>query len=165
MSSGCDAERHAARILGFDYESWSSSQVQQPASTEKTWVEMTDEEKVALQILGYSASSWDNREPHSSYQMWGDLTDDEKTAAEVLGYRATKWNNRAGQANPPDHVDSAWADLTLHKQTALEVLGFTKTLWDDGTSSRPPSYFKPWGDLDVCGEKISSAQNFLSCSA
>ena len=162
FASECKEEREAARVLGFDAESWTSSQVQQPASTEKFWVEMTDEEKAALKVLGYSASSWDTREPHSSYKRWGDLTDEERGAAEMLGYRAAKWNDREGQAKPPEHIDSAWYDLTLDEQAALEVLGFTEILWDGGTSPRPPSYSKRWIDLDVCGEEISAAQTLHS---
>ena len=147
---GCEDEREAALILGFNAESWSSSQVQQPASTKKTWVEMTDEEKAALVVLGYSVNSWDNREPHSSYKLWGDLTDDEKIAAEMLGYRAAKWNKRAG-----DHVRKDWPEMTNDEQVALEILGFTQTLWDEGTFMRPISYFKSWDQLTVCGESPS----------
>ena len=157
FTSECEDEREAALVLGFNAESWESSQVQQPTSTEKTWMEMTDEEKAALKTLRYSASTWRNREPHSSYKLWGDLTDDEKIAAVVLGYRAANWNDRAGQAKPPDHVGKTWSKLTLDEQAALGVLGFTKTLWNDGTSGRPGSYFKSWGELTVCGEGISVA--------
>ena len=116
---------------------------------------MTDEEKSALLILGYSAHGWDTREPHSSYKLWGELKDEEKAAAEVLGYKATKWNNKAGQAKPPGYVEKVWMELTNDEQAALGVLGFTETLWDDGTSPRPRSYFKSWDELTVCGERPS----------
>ena len=39
----CEDQRVAARVLGFDFYSWFSSKAPQPASTEKTWIERTDE--------------------------------------------------------------------------------------------------------------------------
>ena len=124
---------------------------------------MTDEEKTALKVLGYSGSSWDNREPFSNYQFWGDLTDEQKAAARVLGYKQVRWNNRAGQAKSPPHVNKAWGQLTIYEQAALEVLGFTQTLWDEGTSPLPVSVFKPWDHLIVCGERrLSSIAIMLS---
>ena len=113
---------------------------------------MTDEEKAALVVLGYSASSWDNREPFSNYKFWKDLTHEEKEAAQVLGYKAVRWNDRAGQAKAPGHVGKLWMELTNDEQGALEVLGFSETLWDDGTSPLPLSAFKTWNKLAVCGK-------------
>ena len=121
---------------------------------------MTDEEKSALLILGYSAHGWDTREPDSSYKLWSDLTDKERVAAGVLGYKAAKWNDKAGQAKPPDHVGKKWVELTKDEQAAMGVLGLTETVWDDGTSARPRSYFKSWDMLTVCGEDISVALTF-----
>ena len=55
---------------------------------------MTDEEKAALLILGYSAHGWDTRSPSSDNLYWRDLTDGQRTAAEMLGYKPAKWNDR-----------------------------------------------------------------------
>ena len=152
FASGCEDERDAARVLGYKAESWNSTRFQQPASSAKTWSEMTDEEKSALLVLGYSAHGWDTREPHSSYKLWSELTDEERIAADVLGYKAAKWNNRAGQAKPPDHVWKAWTELTNDERAALEMLGYNQQLWDDENTPRPESYFKSWDELTVCGE-------------
>ena len=135
----CEDQRVAARVLGFDFYSWFASKAPQPASTEKTWIEMTDEEKSALLALGYSAHGWDTREPHSSYKLWGDLTDEEKAAAEVLGYNAVRWNDKEDKAKQPQHLKKYWEELTFDEQTAVEVLGFTDTMWDAGSSGRPRS--------------------------
>ena len=112
---------------------------------------MTDEEKAALVVLGYSEHSWDTREPYSSYKLWGQLTEKERAAAEVLGYKAVNWNDLAGQANLPAHVNKVWSELTDEEKAALEVLGFTEVLWDEGTSPRPASFFRAWTALTVCG--------------
>ena len=153
--SGCEDERHAARVLGYDRYSWKSAEIYQPAFTGKTWREMTAEERTALLVLGYSEYTWETREPVSSYKYWGGLTDEEKTAAEVLGYKAVRWNDRAGTAKQPKFVNKDWAELTQDEQNALEVLGYTETLWDGGTSSHPQSFTKDWDELTVCGQDIS----------
>ena len=53
----------------YDRYSWKSlTDMKQPASSEKSWMEMTDEEKDALVVLGYSEYTWDSRELVSSYK-------------------------------------------------------------------------------------------------
>ena len=116
---------------------------------------MTDEEKAALLVLGYSAHGWDTREPDSSYKLWSDLTDEEEAAAEVLGYDATTWDHSAGLAKGPNHVGKVWSELTDYEQAAMGIFGFTETLWGDGISGRPRSYFKRWDMLTICGKDIS----------
>ena len=142
--------------MGFNRAAWNRGY--HPDPTKKTWEEMTDEEKTALKVLGYSGSSWDNREPFSNYKFWVDLTEEEKQAALALGYKTMKWNNRAGQARPPDYVGKSWAEMTQEDQAALEVLGFNEVLWDGGTSPLPLSAFKTWKKLSVCG---SCHKNYL----
>ena len=151
---GCEDERQAAIVLGYDGASWNSTEVEQPASTNKNWDDMTEEEQAALQILGYSQHGWDTRDPHSNNQYWGDLTEDERAAAELLGYRSAKWNDRKGTAKPPDHVGKMWSQLTNNERAALRVLGYRKKLWDYGATPRPRSFFKGWNELTVCGESL-----------
>ena len=113
---------------------------------------MTDEEKSALLILGYSAHGWDTRSPSSDNLYWRDLTDGQRTAAEMLGYKPAKWNDRKGTAKPPDHVGKLWSELTNAERASLRVLGYRKKLWNMGATPRPRSYFKAWEELTVCGE-------------
>ena len=150
--SKCQDEQHAARVLGYDQTSWNEGpgEFEHPASTAKTWVEMTGEEKAALVVLGYSERSWDTRMPYTSYKLWRDLTGEQKAAAEVLGYKASNWNDWSEKQ--PAHSDKAWAELVDEKKVALQVLGFTEKLWDYGTSPLPSSAFKTWNKLNVCGE-------------
>ena len=110
----CEDQRVAARVLGFDFYLWFSSKAPQPASTEKTWIEMTDEEKATLLILGYSAHGWDTRSPSSDNLYWRDLTDGQRTAAEMLGYKPAKWNDRK-VSTFADHV------LVLYYQHTLFI--------------------------------------------
>ena len=126
-------------------------------------MEMTDEEKDALVVLGYSEYTWDSREPISSYKYWGDLTDDERAAAELLGYKASKWNDRAGTAKQPKHVKKSWADLNSDEQNALVALGWSEEVWDEGTSARPESFATSWDDLKVCGKGVSAKHTFPLC--
>ena len=157
LTSGCQDEQQAARVLGFNRISWNDkkSKQEQPASMDKTWAELTGDEKAAVVVLGYTGETWDNKKPFSYYKFWSDLTPDEMAAAEVLGYTVVNWNNRDNKAVLPAHVDKVWAQMTNAERTALGVLGYTKALWDGGMSPLPSSAFKTWDGLNVCGEDPS----------
>ena len=154
LTSGCQDEQQAAQVLGFNRISWNDkkSKQEQPASMDKTWAELTGDEKAAVVVLGYTGKTWDNREPFVNHKFWGDLTREQLRAVKALGYTAATWNNKDKTAVQPAYVDKAWPQMTNDERAALGVLGYTATTWDDGTSPLPSSAFKTWEGLNVCGE-------------
>ena len=50
-----------------------------PWSSIKSWVDLTNNEKIAARVLGYTETSWDNvsgnePQPVSYYKYWDELT-------------------------------------------------------------------------------------------
>ena len=157
LTSGCRDEQQAAQVLGFNQNSWNDkkSKQAQPASMDKTWAKLTSEEKAAVVVLGYTGETWDNREPFANHKFWGDLTREQLRAVKALGHTPATWNNKDKTAVQPAYADKAWPQMTNDERAALEVLGYTATTWDEGTSPLPPSAFKTWEGLNVCGEDPS----------
>ena len=65
-------------MLGYTQSSWDNTDEQQPASSEKYWAELSDNERAAAVVLGYNEDSWDNGgrhdQPDSYYKYWSELT-------------------------------------------------------------------------------------------
>ena len=51
--------------MGYTKEIWNnlSGNEKQPASISKAWLELPDNQRFALSILGYTRDSWDGRQP------------------------------------------------------------------------------------------------------
>ena len=64
--------------MGYTQVSWDndSGQETQPASDDKAWAELTDNERAAAVVLGYTAASWDTGapQPASEDKDWSQLT-------------------------------------------------------------------------------------------
>ena len=66
--------------MGYTQVSWDneSGNEQQPSSAHKYWNELTDTERAAAVVLGYSGSTWDKRgkkyQPASASKYWAELT-------------------------------------------------------------------------------------------
>ena len=58
--SACTSEQTAAKTLGYTRSSWNnfSGKAKPPASKSKDWSELTDAERAAAIILGYSQITW-----------------------------------------------------------------------------------------------------------
>ena len=69
----------AAAILGYTKLSWdnASGREKQPSSADKGWDELTDKEREAAEVLGYTRSMWENEEePAAMEKEWDELTSD-----------------------------------------------------------------------------------------
>ena len=73
-SSVCADEQKAAGVLGYTQVSWDneSGEEPQPASYDKFWTELTDEERAAAVSLGYTQAIWD--QPAAGNKYWAELT-------------------------------------------------------------------------------------------
>lgn len=60
-----DAEKEAVIALGFDEESWNESGW--PASESKCWGDLTEEERKAIETLGWDSAAWDSTHGSSSF--------------------------------------------------------------------------------------------------
>ena len=79
--AGCQSTQAAAERLGFTQVSWDnvSGQEKQPVIEEKSWSDMTHDERVAAVALGYTGKAWDNesgkeKQPAYEDQSWTELT-------------------------------------------------------------------------------------------
>ena len=76
----CSSQQNAAMVLGFTQVSWDvSNEEQQPLTDFLSWAALTDEEKAAGTLLGYTAASWDNLsgsepQPALMNKSWSELT-------------------------------------------------------------------------------------------
>ena len=74
----CGSEQDSASKLGYTQVSWDneSGKEPQPASTNKSWNQLTDLERMGAERLGYTRDMWDNGngEPGAAKKSWSELT-------------------------------------------------------------------------------------------
>ena len=92
------------------WDNWSGTE-KQPDSVFKKWADLTDEERSAVIVLGYTRGRWDNKSPASNTKYWSQLSDLEKEAAETFGYNEKTWDNLSGEEKSPMSSSTAWDDL------------------------------------------------------
>lgn len=88
-------QRQAAQGLGFTPESWNAkdSRISQDPACEKSWAELTEEERAwALKLGVKSRNAWDNGTAPVWAKAWRKLSHAERKAAEQLGFNETSWN-------------------------------------------------------------------------
>ena len=80
LPAGCVDEQAAAAVLGYTQVTWDneSGNENPPASSNKYWAELNDQEKQAVMDMGYTAKSWDNDsgsepQPASADKYWNQL--------------------------------------------------------------------------------------------
>jgi len=106
-----DVERSAAATLGYTKESWdkdSDDEESQAAVApmqmkrdgdagsieDKDWVQLTQAQRDAAQVLGYDAKKWDkNAKVPAESKDWDDLTRAEQAAALTLGHTPKSWDS------------------------------------------------------------------------
>ena len=147
-------------MLGFTEVTWDncSGEEPQPAAVRKTWDELTDDERTAVEYLGFIKLSWDTRAPSSSTKTWAALTDDERTAATDFGYTETNWDNLSGEELQPPAANKYWSEMGVEEIVSLSVLGYTQTNWDNWPCEppcEPAAFTKQWRQLTSCGEYSS----------
>ena len=68
-------------------------------STRRNWVDLTDEQRNAAKVLGYTKKNWDGKgEGKTKYENydWKELPEDAKEAAKKLGYTKKMWDADEG---------------------------------------------------------------------
>lgn len=71
------SEQAAATLLGYTQVSWDnlSGEEKQPDSMDMDWEELSERERTALDVLGYTRKKWeDEEEPASMTKGWANLT-------------------------------------------------------------------------------------------
>lgn len=114
--------RNAAKVLGFDGESWDEG-IHTEIEGYK-WGDLEDDQRRAARTLGWTEGAWDNRyEEHG----WEDLPGPVKRAAEQLGFDADgeMWD---GDEWPEVH-EKSWDEMTEEERRALHVLGYWQNNW------------------------------------
>ena len=73
-SPDCKDEQKAVGALGFNETTWDndSGEEPQPGTFFKHWTELTDKERAAAMVLGYTKPIWN--QPASIYKYWKELT-------------------------------------------------------------------------------------------
>lgn len=61
---------------------------------ERSWGELTSEQKAAARVLGYNRKSWDRDLPvWSDSKQWKELSSSQQAAAAVIGYLPQEWDD------------------------------------------------------------------------
>lgn len=146
--------RQAAELLGFTHSIWNIGG--DIPNEEKEWSELTEAEKNAATILGYSEDNWNDdsnssssdessptrhetkmrvipEEKEEKYEEYDfqELPAEVKRAAKILGYTLSIWNKGGSVPNE----EKEWSDLTEAEQKAATILGYTKDNWDSDSDS------------------------------
>ena len=128
----------AYSALGWDDESWCGESIA-PASSKKSWNELTEQEQLNATQLCLNEFNWDQNTlevnpgpfpyimPPLRYQQWSSLTyDQQQIATAALQYKEQTWND-IGTA---DIEKRLFDDLTDFQKTYAVALGFYKNTWD-----------------------------------
>ena len=146
--------------MGYTQVSWDneSGKEPQPASSSKSWADLTDVEKKAVVTLGYSQLSWDYPWPAAADKQFAELTAAQQTAAGELGYDATSWDNESGNEQQPAAGSKGWAELSVKEKAAATVLGYAELTWDTDPPETPASASTEFANLQTtCGENACVA--------
>ena len=140
-----------------------------PSVFYKPWANLTEDEKEAAQVFGYTKGSWDDdsgREGQSNVtsRPWEELTMKKRNALKALGLNRANWNNRwrgnrIGQGAAKD-VESygvptvfykPWVQLTENEKQAAQAFGYAKASWDDdsGREVQPHLTNRLWDELTM----------------
>jgi hypothetical protein len=61
---------------------------------ERSWGELTGDQKAAAKVLGYSRSVWDrDGQVWSDSKQWKELSSSQQAAAAVIGYTQQEWDD------------------------------------------------------------------------
>ena len=149
--------------MGYTQVSWDneSGKEPQPASSSKSWADLTAVEKRAAVALGYSQLLWDYPWPAAADKQFAELTAAQQTAAGELGYDATSWDNESGNEQQPAAGSKGWAELSVEEKAAATVLGYTELTWDNDPPASPASASKGFANLQTtCGENAVAQPQF-----
>mmetsp|Transcript_91895 Transcript_91895/g.163601 ORF Transcript_91895/g.163601 Transcript_91895/m.163601 type:complete len:406 (+) Transcript_91895:46-1263(+) len=90
-----ELQKRAAKSLGFTEASWSerdAASAQDP-SCDKSWVDLSDEERALAKRLGINgAKAWDDGTAPVWSKSWRKLENQQRQAAEKLGYTQASWD-------------------------------------------------------------------------
>lgn len=124
--------------LGWTEQSWDGIK-EAPASTTKSWKELSQEERSVASELCYFRDNWDGLDmtPNNGpflfpkvkqrYVEWRALPGDVRRAArDSLLYTKETWNN-LGTA---DIETRSWKELTEHQRSDVIHMGFYRRTWD-----------------------------------
>ena len=108
-----DEEKAALVILDYSEYTWKT---REPNSSYKIWTDLTDDERLAAEVLGYKAAKWNDKQgqanlPESVNRVWSNLTNDEQAAMGVLGFTETLWDD--GTSGRPRSYIKDWDELTV----------------------------------------------------
>jgi len=124
--------------LGWTEFSWDGS-ADAPSSSDRSWDELSEDEKDHATKLCYFEDNWDMIDitpnngkfpypkPKSRFSPWNELSDDEKAiAADSLQYSEKTWNSY-GVA---EIERNGWDELTQLQQSHAISLGLYERTWD-----------------------------------
>lgn len=115
---------------------------------------LSADERVAAEILGYSAESWEHGDPPACSLVWQKLDDEQRAAATALGYEKVIWDAEYDvDPHTPGKDKEAWIFLTIAEKHAATALGYERTSWDEGWQlercERPWAALNQWNRCDA----------------
>ena len=113
--------RKAAKVIRFDEASWNEASWLE--IDDKHWHDLTEEEKKAVETLGWDEMAWDHKYEHTSFD---DMPKHAQKAATKLGWDAEKWDGDWDMSV----WEKGWGDMTDEEKRCLHVLGYMKSTWD-----------------------------------
>jgi hypothetical protein len=130
-----DYQKSDAILIGFYERTWDCFQNHYRAYD---WDEIERDGRDALQVLGWSITSWvEGIEPASYNNTWERLSEDEQTAATVLCFFEDIWDSNTLQPPPPppesasDGLTSAIVSEVLNDKggSSAAIMNTRRMLW------------------------------------
>ena len=138
-------EKEAWKVVGYTMTTWNNNTL-----TLKSFEDYTDNQKKAINDLGYQDYMWDDYPINISYPYtleewnddgsdatvtniddyyeehdWADLTKYQQELFETLGDKECNWEEEGGC----DDINIPWKDLTIAQKAAATYLGFSEADW------------------------------------
>lgn len=122
------------QALGWTEAAWNDD-ADLPASDDKSWRDLTEEEQEAAGFLCYFLENWDLTPltywegvafPEDRYYPWSTWGEGQQTVFQSLGWTEVTWNNPGTAA----FESFSWQDLPATQLEALKDFGFYAEQWD-----------------------------------
>ena len=107
---------------------------------DKPWSELAENERAAVQRLGFDATTWDTVVGAEPSTAWLLLPSEQREAAITIGYSQERWD---ADVPPEPFVLKPWVALSKAEQCAAIALGHHRRSWGEHV---PDMYQWEWPD-------------------
>ncbi|OLP87861.1 hypothetical protein AK812_SmicGene30866 [Symbiodinium microadriaticum] len=130
----------------------------------RTWVDLTDSKRSALELLGWASSRWVQMDfPLSYAQLWSELQPRQQEAATFLGYSVETWE-RCERAAPCitrlELLETKWSTISWREmqqpfQDRLKELGYDEKRWTNGDGATLKKAYVDLTDAETISVRLA----------